>query len=321
MRNRRQELIYVDLNGRCGDQFFQYAFARKIQTRIKYNGPLQLNFFNQQRWKNKINDDTFRNDLCHFHIVDNNSFVDDTQNILRFGTKKQIRILKKYYFIRRVAKRLNIKWIAKLFQRHIQKNGIYYDDEYFSFFSYPKKNISVFIRGYFEDFHLYEDNELRKLLLEELKPIISNAGNNYLLKQIETTESVCVSMRSWKEVSQFDEVIKSRFICDKDYFINAIRKMKELLPNCSFFIFSDDSEFAKKNIGNSENFFFENDGNTIEDKIVLMSSCKHFIVSNSSFSWWNQYLSKNESKKVISPSRWYNDRVDNRLIKDDWIKL
>ena len=314
-------MIYIDLNGRCGDQFFQYAFARKIQIKTKCNDPLQLNFFNQQRWKNKINDDSFRNDLCHFHIVGNNPFVNETQNIFRFGTKNQKKLLNRYYFIRRIAKRIGLRWIAKTYQKYIQKNGIYYDDEYFSFYSYPKKGINVFIRGYFEDFHFYEDVELRKLLLNELSPIVSNAKDNPLLKQIETTESVCVSMRSWKEVSQFDDIIKSRFICDNNYFLKAISKMKELIPNCFFFIFSDDSEFAKQNIGNDESFVFENEGNSIEDKIVLMSSCKHFIVSNSSFSWWNQYLSKNDFKNVISPSRWYNDKDDNRLIKDDWIKF
>ena len=75
MNSERQTMIYVDLNGRCGDQFFQYAFARKIQNYLHNLEPLQLNFYNQQRWKNKICDDSFRNDLCHFKIVQNNSFV------------------------------------------------------------------------------------------------------------------------------------------------------------------------------------------------------------------------------------------------------
>ena len=314
-------MIFIDLNGRCGDQFFQYAFARKIQIKTKCNQPLQLNFFNQQRWKNKINDNSFRNDLCHFNIVENNSFINETQNIFRFGTKKQKKLLKNYYFIRRVARRLRLKCIAKIYQKYIQKNGIYYDDEFFSLLSYPKNKVDVFLRGYFEDFHYYEDEELRKLLLDEFKPIISNAMNNPLFNHIESTESICVSMRSWKEVSQFNDVINSRFICDKKYFTTAIKIIKELYPKCSIFIFTDDSEFAKQNLQNEESFIYENEGNSIEDKIVLMSSCKHFIISNSSFSWWVQYLSKNNSKTVVSPNRWYNDKVDNRLIKNEWIKL
>lgn len=314
-------MIYIDLNGRCGDQFFQYSFARKIQIYNNDSDPLQLNFYNQERWKNKINDISFRNDLCHFCIVQNNSFVNEIQNIVRFGTKRQNELLKRYRFIRKVSNKFKTKWLAKVYQKHIQRNGIFYEDEYFSFYCYPKKNVDVFIKGYFEDFHLYEDDKLKHLLKSELVPLASNVKNNPLLDRIKSTESVCVSMRSWNEVSQFDKVIASRLICNKAYFVNAIKRMKELHPDSTFFIFSDSSEFAKKNIGDDEHFIFENEGNTIEDKIILMSSCRHFIISNSSFSWWVQYLSKDTTKTIISPNRWYNDKIDNRLIKDNWIKL
>lgn len=314
-------MIYIDLNGRCGDQFFQYAFARKIQMKIGDYEALQLNFYNQQRWRNKINDASFRNDLCHFKIVNNNAFVNESQNIKRFGTKKQNNLLKKYYFVRRVTNKFKMNFFAKLYQKHLQRYGIFYDDEFFSFYCYPKKTVNVFLRGYFEDYRFYEDAKLRSVLSKELVPVFSSASKNPLFKAIKDSESICVSMRSWNEVAQFNDVVKSRFVCDKNYFSNAIKKMKELHPNCSFFIFSDDPDFAKRNIGNDPSFIFENEGNSIEDKIILMSACKHFIISNSSFSWWIQYLSKNDAKTIISPNRWYNDRVDNRLIEDNWIKF
>ena len=52
-----------------------------------------------------------------------------------------------------------------------------------------------------------------------------------------------------------------------------------------------------------------------------MSNCKHFIIANSSFSWWVQYLSKNTNKTVISPNRWYNDNDDTRIINPSWFIL
>ena len=311
-------MIYIDLNGRCGDQFFQYAFARKIQIYLKNNEPLQLNFFNQERWKSKINDDSFRNDLSRFHIVDHNAFINNTQNIFNFGSKKQVRILKHYNFLRKVSQKLSIKSIAKNYHKKMQRNGIFYEDSYFSFLCYPKTNINVFLKGYFEDFHFYEDENLKSLLVEELTPIVSNANSNPLFEQIKQCESVCVSMRSWKEVAQFKEVVKSRFICDKVYFETA---MKELLPSCQFFIFTDDLDFARANIDMSFSPIFENEGNSIEDKITLMSSCKHFIISNSSFSWWTQYLSGQDGSTTISPNRWYTDKEDIRIINTNWIRI
>ena len=314
-------MIYVDLNGRCGDQFFQYAFARKIQIHLKNKEPLQLNFYNQERWKNTIHDDSFRDDLSRFSIVEHNSFVSDTQNIFRFGKKRQRRLLKNYFFIRKIANRiLFFRWIARKCHRILQRNGIYYEDTHFSFFGFPKNNVDIFIRGYFEDYHFYEDVNVRAAMLNELKPIVTT-NPNPLMNKIKNCNSVCVSMRSWKEVSQFSNVFKSRFICDKNYFKDAMNKMKNLIPDCEFFIFSDDLDFAQSNVDDSFSPIFENSGNTIEQKIELMSSCKHFILSNSSFSWWVQYLSDNTNSIIISPSRWYTDKNDIRVINDNWIRI
>ena len=49
-----------------------------------------------------------------------------------------------------------------------------------------------------------------------------------------------------------------------------------------------------------------------------MYSCKNFIMSNSSFSWWAQYLSKNKNKKVIAPYRWYNNDIRCDIYQDNW---
>lgn len=313
-------MIYVDFNGRCGDQFFQYAFARKIQLAIKNSEELQFNFYNEKRWRDKLNDDSFRNDLQFFNVFSNNSFVSDVENIEKYGSNNQVNLLKKYRKISGFLKKFNMRRLAKYFHKKMQKNGIYYDDMFFELYCYPRKENNVFIRGYFENYkYYYNDEKLIDILQKELTPKQCALCNDSLLHLIKTTNSVCLSMRSWGEVSNFAHIIQSRQVCGKEYYLSAIRIIKEKYPDATLVVFSDDIGWAKKTLGDVGNVLFENKCYNICEKITLMSSCKHFIISNSSFSWWTQFLSSNKEKTIISPDKWYNDKDDVRVINPNWV--
>lgn len=313
-------MIYVDFNGRCGDQFFQYAFARKIQLYLKNKEPLNFNFYNQERWRKKTNNDSFRNDLQFFHVVENNSFVSEINNFEKYGSKHQKELAKKYDFWSKVSAKLKVRFFARSYQKKLQRNGLYFDDEFFDFFKYPKPNIDVFIRGYFEDYKNFYEESLRDAIMQELRPK-QELRPEYLgfLNKIKNCNSVCISLRSWKEVKNDSSTFNSRMICSKQYYKEAIKLVKEKFSDAVLFIFSDDIEWAKQTLGSIDNVYFESGDNTIEEKIILMSACKHFVIANSSFSWWVQYLSTNINKTIISPDRWYNDNNDTRIIHKDWI--
>lgn len=103
-----------------------------------------------------------------------------------------------------------------------------------------------------------------------------------------------------------------------DYYNPAIAAFK----GCNFLIFSDDIEWCKRYfIGH--NFFFA-EGNTPIEDLCMMSLCDHFIIANSSFSWWAAYLSKSVDKKIIAPLKWFgakNSHDTSDLIPNGWIRI
>jgi hypothetical protein len=87
-------------------------------------------------------------------------------------------------------------------------------------------------------------------------------------------------------------------------------------------VVSDDIEWCKKNLPYEGMVFAENYYD--QDAMWLLSLCDHYVISNSTFSWWGAWLSRNKDKVVISPSTWFGPDVaeDPRDIWcDDWIKI
>lgn len=106
-----------------------------------------------------------------------------------------------------------------------------------------------------------------------------------------------------------------------DYFQNAIRRMRELNPGGLMLVFSDDINWCKEqHIFKDASFIDEGDDSLA---LTLMSQYKHYILSNSSFSWWAAWLA-GEDAVVLAPERWYDssfiaDYQD--VYEDNWEKI
>ncbi|MDE6183849.1 MAG: alpha-1,2-fucosyltransferase, partial [Lachnospiraceae bacterium] len=55
--------------------------------------------------------------------------------------------------------------------------------------------------------------------------------------------------------------------------------------------------------------------------MLLMSSCRHYILANSSFSWWGAYLNPSKEKLVIVPSVWFNNQDCRDIYTEEMKKI
>jgi hypothetical protein len=82
-----------------------------------------------------------------------------------------------------------------------------------------------------------------------------------------------------------------------------IFKALELVPSKQYLIASDDIPWCKEHLNLPNAIYLE--GWQVHEQLWIMAMCHHFIISNSSFSWWAAYLSRHTGKKVIAPETWF----------------
>lgn len=199
----------------------------------------------------------------------------------------------------------------------LNKNGIFYLRQGYYKFSACKSKNKVFF-GYFESAKYFYN--IRNELLEEFTPKEEPLEKNKkIYDEIKNTNSVCVSIRRGDYLS--NNFKKDFYICTPEYFNKAIEIAKYKIQNPKFFVFSDDVQWIKENMNFPEGTIFEDGNDPVYEKIRMMYSCKNFIISNSTFSWWAQYLSRNNNKVVIAPSKWRNTGYYKDIYQDKWIKV
>lgn len=287
-------MIQVYIRGRLGNQLFQYACAKHYSK--KWNEEMCVKFGED------------KNQLDNFKIK--NLKIVEKYNINFF--QKIILII--FLVIRRIYsnnKPIRQQKIEFKFQKILNKTGIYWYINGYYDFSYSKAKNKIFI-GYFESEKYFED------IIEEIKneyKIKKELKNNEMIKKMKETNSVCISIR------RGDFVSIRNIVCNEKYYENAISEISKYVKNPTFFVFSDDIKWVKKNMKFPGETYYESGKDLPYETLTIMSNCKNFIISNSTFHWWAQYLSPYENKVVIAPKMWRNYEIKLDIMQDNWILI
>ena len=317
-------MVAMQVNGRLGNQMFQYAFARKLWKQIGKRGKIRLEFVSYGEY---LNDFRVQYKKIPYNLVPRPFWKGKMHisfpvllalAIELIATRIWHRCAKFFSTSKSDVLIYEHKW-EKAFGWMLSFFGIFIARYGYVNFRYPSylRHLPLRAYGCFECSRYFDD--IKPILLEEFTPRMPPRSENaQLYNMISESESVCVTIRRGDYLDNgFREAF---YLCTPEYFINAMKIMKSRIPEAKFFIFSDEPQWCKENIPFPFECIYESGNDPVWEKLRLMYSCKHFIISNSTFSWWAQYLSRNENKTVIAPSRWRNGSYTWDIYKDqNWL--
>ncbi len=189
----------------------------------------------------------------------------------------------------------------------------------------------IYLEGYWQSEKYFRD--VGNLLKKEfsLESVRRNRDNGYglseeaerYLNRIEQGESVSIHVRRGDYLLPQNQDLFGN-ICTDMYYENAVKKMMESRPDCTFYLFTNDNQWAAERLRERKDFpivLVELPGNRDYETLMLMSRCRHNILANSSFSWWASYLNDNPDKQVIAPAEWMNGWDCSDIYRADMIRI
>lgn len=215
------------------------------------------------------------------------------------------------------------KWISRrkpfAERRYLEQEGRDFDQRLLSL----KINGTLYLDGLWQSEDYFKDIE--NVIREELQvtpPI--DALNQHMAEKIRNSNAVALHVR-WFDA--LDSTATHNI--SSDYYRRAIAIIEQKIDRPFYFLFSDDPEAARTKLdlpNERTTFVLHNHGdeNAYAD-LWLMKQCQHYIIANSTFSWWAAWLGEHVSKIVITPISTIGKYIENwsfrGLIPEAWEKL
>lgn len=122
--------------------------------------------------------------------------------------------------------------------------------------------------------------------------------------KIQASEAVCLHVR---------RVQYSRLLT-LDYYRAVVSLLEKSCTSPCFFIFLDDLAWCRERLSISYSCVYIDNFDDELYELQLMNLCHHFIIANSSFSWWGAWLSQYPNKMVILPEDYLVSNMNGRVI-------
>ena len=302
-------MIHLITRGGLGNQMFQYAMALQIAKRnrcgkIWINGeihPFSIDKRQQSLYHFCLNGSTHVCSRCRAWLL-------IACFVLKFCFVVGFRCFLELLKTRRLGN--------TMLQERLLRAGLYYTSNPYSMPEIQESRGTKHIYAYAQtpDAISGIEDELREAFAVRAQPSAENAA---LLSEINSCNAVCLHIRRGDY-----SLYPAYQVCDEAYYTEAVCQAVASLSSPVFYVFSntrEDIQWIK------DHYHFDADVRYVElenpdyEELRLMMRCNHFIISNSTFSWWAAVLSSRcaDAKRVWAPARWFNG-ADVRMTLDEW---
>lgn len=214
------------------------------------------------------------------------------------------------------------KWISRrkpFAERcYLEQEGLDFDERILAL----KVDGGIYLDGLWQGEGYFKDVE--QTIRKDLRMIPpTDIANQRMAQEIRQGQAVALHVRWFTAPGK--RVIHNVSV---DYYVRAISLIEGKLKSPRYFIFSDDPEAARRKLAlQGERITFVSHNQGLEGAYAdlwLMSRCQHFIIANSTFSWWGAWLVESGAKIVVAP----DIRLDGitawgfeGLIPESWQKV
>ena len=281
-------MIIVKVWGGIGNQLFQYVFGQYLRFRYKQ-------------------------EVCY----DDSSYLstDKLRNSELSALDGSIVFNNKCTFSRyRGVKNRLLRFLFQLNPKHhyVSESNMQFPENY-------EVSHIYFFQGYWQDVKYYQWLKTNasgfSLKIKEMPQELTSLQTEIRA----SNNSVCLHVRRGDYF--IPQNIGIYGVCDAAYYEKTLNYMSRQIKDMEVFVFSDDIDWIKTNLKFSCPYTIVPNYDVPQFAYIsLMSECKNYIISNSSFSWWGAVIGEQEQSCVICPKRWRKDTADSPALAN-WIKL
>jgi len=161
----------------------------------------------------------------------------------------------------------------------------------------------IWLYGYWQDIQVADmaRDHLRHLV-SKYTPMTPESLE--LAARLSRQATIAVHVRRGDYVSE-PKAHKVHHVCTPQYYLAGVERLRRKWPKLPLLVFSDDIDWCKTELGLRGDVDFVDPGIPDVDQFVLLSRCKHFVVSNSTFSWWAAYLGLHIDSTIVAPRYWF----------------